>query len=101
MGMIFEKRFFDYKKAKEYYQKSKEQMSNIQISRQTDEKLKKLESFLFNDRETFLADSLFILAKVPDTAIVYNFDVHITSKAKDSALLFSKMEKDTALVNYN
>jgi TolA-binding protein len=100
MGLINELKYHDYKKAREYFQKSKDQISNIEISPQTDDRIRKLDNFLGVEKQHFISDSLYILANIPDTAIVFNFDVNITSKTKDSTALFTMMEKDTGLSKF-
>jgi TolA-binding protein len=95
MGILHENIFYDYTQAKTYYQKSKEQMGNLPISPFVDDRIKKLDLFLNSEKAYFLADSTYIIAKIPDTLVVYNYDVNISSKIKDSTALFILMEQDT------
>lgn len=95
LGLIYENHFKDYESARNYYQKSREQMSGISITPIVDDKLRKLELFLGVQKQAKISDSLFIIANIPDTSIVYKFEVNITALGKDSNNLFSKMKIDT------
>ena len=100
LGLIYENYFKDYESARNYYQKSREQMSGISITPLVDDKLRKLESFLGVQKQAKISDSLFIIANIPDTSIVYKFEVNISALGKDSNNLFLKMKIDTFYSKY-
>jgi TolA-binding protein len=99
MGLLHENVFYDYPQARVYYQKSKEQMGNLPISPFVDDRIKKLDMFLTNKKAYYLADSMYIIAKIPDTLVIYNYDINISSKIADTIKIFNLVQQDTFASN--